>query len=276
MKRALLPLFLLLGAGAASAEPLETYNERLFLRVIVNGRPATALLDSAAEMTMFDDDFAAGLGLAGSGSATARGSGAAAMEARFADHVRIEAAGVSLEARVGILDLSEVSARLIGRPVDMLLGRDLFDNARLRIDIAGGTIAIFEGAPRGVALPLSEHRGTPAIPASVEGHAPVQAVFDLGNGSEVMVARAYAQAIGLLGPDRIIDRRSGGGLGGARQRDIVILRELVIAGRTFRDVRAAIDPGETASDLNIGTSILRHFLIVTDFAGHRIWLEPKE
>lgn len=274
MRRALLPA-LLLSAGAASAEPLETHDNRLFLPVVVNGQTATALLDSAAEMTILDDDFAAGLGIAGTGEATAHGSGAAAMEARFADHVAIEAAGVSLEARVGILDLGEVSARLIGRPVDMLLGRDLFDNAVLRIDIAGGTIALFEGAPGGVPLPLSEHRGTPAIPASIEGHAPVQAVFDLGNGSEVMVGRAYAERIGLLRPDRIVDRRSGGGLGGAREREIVSLRALTVAGRTFRDVRAAIDPGETASDLNIGTSILRHFLIVTDFAGHRIWLESK-
>jgi hypothetical protein len=169
-----------------------------------------------------------------------------------------------------------VSARLIGRPVEMLLGRDLFDNAVLRIDIAGCTIDIVEGAPRGARLPLSEHRGTPAIPAAVDGHAPVQAVFDLGNGSEVMVGRAYAQRIGLLEPKRIIERRSGGGLGGAQERDIVSLRTLTIAGRTFRDVRAAIDPGETASDLNVGTSILRHFLITTDFAGHAIWLEPKE
>lgn len=274
MRRALLPLFSLLLAGAASAEPLESFDNRLFLHVTVNGRPATALLDSAAEMTIFDDDFAASLGIAGSGSATAHGSGAAAMEARFADHVRIEAAGVSLEARVGIIDLGEVSARLIGRPVDMLLGRDLFDNARLHIDIQGGTIAIHEGAPRGVGLPLSAHRGIPAVPASVEGHAPVQAVFDLGNGSEVMVGHAYARRIGLLGPDRIIERRGGGGLGGAREREIVSLRTLVIAGRTFRDVRAAIDPGETASDLNIGTSILRHFIITTDFAGEQIWLEP--
>jgi predicted aspartyl protease len=276
MRRALLPLVLLLAAGTASAEPLETYDNRLFLHLTVNGRPATALLDSAAEMTILDDDFAAGLGIAGTGEATVHGSGAATMEARFADHVAIEAAGVSIEARVGILDLGEVSARLIGRPVDMLLGRDLFDNARLRIDIAGGTIALFQGAPRGVPLPLSEHRGTPAVPASVEGQAPVQAVVDLGNGSEVMVGRAYARRIGLLEPNRIVARESGGGLGGARQRDIVILRELVIASRTFRDVHAAIDPGEAASDLNVGTSILRHFIIVTDFAGERIWLEPVE
>ena len=61
-----------------------------------------------------------------------------------------------------------------------------------------------------------------------------------------------------------------------RVRDIVVLRNLLLAGREYRDVRAAIDPGETASDLNIGTSILRDFIITTDFAGGAIWLEPRE
>jgi hypothetical protein len=42
MKRALLPLLLLLAAGTASAEPLETHNNRVFLHVVVNGENATA------------------------------------------------------------------------------------------------------------------------------------------------------------------------------------------------------------------------------------------
>lgn len=275
MKRALLPIAAaLLPLGQASAEPLETYNNRLFVLVTVNGQRMTALLDSAAEMTILDDDFAARLGLAATGGATAHGSGAGTMAARFADHVAIEAVGVSLEQRVAILDLSEVSSRLIGRPVDIILGRDLFDNARFRLDIAGGTIEIFEGEPRGVRLPLGSHRGTPSFPSSVEGHVPVVTTLDTGNGTGVMVGRAFALRTGLAAPGRIVARESGGGLGGAQERDIVILRELVIAGRTFRDVRAAIDPGESASDLNVGTAILRHFIIITDFAGEQIWLEP--
>ena len=263
--------------AAAQSERLETFNNRLFLPVTVNGRQAVALLDSAAEMTILDDDFAALLGLESVGSATAHGSGEAAMEARFADHVAIEAAGVGLEQRVAILDLGEVSQRLIGRPVALILGRELFDNARLRIDVEGGTLSLAEGPPaRGVRLPLGEHRGTPTIPADVEGHEPVQAVFDLGNGSEVLIGHAYAERIGLTAPQRIVERRSGGGLGGVRQRDIVALRNLRVGGREFRDVPAAIDPGETASDLNLGTSILRHFIITTDFANRAVWLEPRD
>ena len=275
------PIALILAAlltvpAKASAEPMELVNNRPFVRVTVNGQPVTALLDSAAEMTLIDDDAAIRLGLTPAGSATAHGSGAAAMEARFADHVAVEAVGVSLELRAGILDLGEVSGRLLGRPVDMLLGRDLFDNARLRLDYGAGTIEEFRGVPRGVRLPLGEHRGVPTIPAAIEGHAPVQTVLDTGNGSDVLIGRAYARRIGLLAPGRIVAHAQGGGLGGALTRDIVILRTFTIAGRTFRNVRAAIDPGETASDLNIGTSILRHFAITTDFAGHQVWLEFKE
>jgi predicted aspartyl protease len=261
----------------APAETLELTNNRLLLNVRVNGERTVALLDSGAEMTIIDDDFDQRLGLAAVGSATAHGSGAATMEARFADHVAIEAVGVAFETRVGILDLGEVSRRLLGRGVTMLLGRDLFDRGRLRIDIMGATIALAGAVPAGgVRLPVSTHRGIPAIPASIEGREPVQAVFDLGNGSDVLIGRAYAERIGLAAPERIVGQSGGGGLGGERRRDIVVLRNIVLAGREYRDVRAAIDPGETASDLNIGTSILRDFIITTDFAGGAIWLEPRE
>ena len=105
---------------------------------------------------------------------------------------------------------------------------------------------------------------------------PVQTVLDTGNGSEVLVGRAYARRIGLLAPGRIVERSQGGGLGGARTRDIVILSAPSLSpAAPSRNVRAAIDPGETASDLNIGTSILRHFILTTDFAGHQVWLEPR-
>jgi aspartyl protease len=266
----------LLLPAAAAAEPLEMFNNRLFVPIVVNGHPTTALLDSAAEMTILDDGFATRLALVQTGGATAHGSGAGTMQARFADHVLIRSSGVSIDVRVGILDLGDVSQRILGRNVDMLLGRDLFDRARFRIDPRAGTIEVFSGRPGGVRLPLGEHRGIPTIPAAVEGHPPVDTVFDTGNGSDVLIGRAYAERIGLTAPGRIVERRSGGGLGGAQQRDIVLLRTLTLAGRTFRDVRAAIDPGETASDLNVGMSILRHFLIVTDFPGRAIWLEPRQ
>ncbi|MGZ8283502.1 MAG: aspartyl protease family protein [Allosphingosinicella sp.] len=279
MRRLIAPAALAVAwLGTAAAEPLETFNNRLFLPVTVNGTPTSALLDSAAEMTILDDDFVARLGLTPTGSAVAHGSGADTMEARFVDHVAIEATGLVLEQRAAVLDLDEVSQRLIGRRVDLIFGRELFDEARLKIDIAAGTIERLatDSAPAGERLAVGVHRGIPTIPVAVEGQAPVQAVFDLGNGREVLIGRAYAGRLGLTGPERIVGRRNGGGLGGAVDFELVRLRSLTVGGRELRDVPAAIDTGESASDLNIGTSILRHFIITTDFAGGAIWLEPKE
>jgi len=274
-----LGVFILLGILAhtpAAAEPSEATRNRLYVPVTVNGQRTLALLDSAAEMTILDDDFAARLGLNPAGSAVAHGSGAATMEARFADHVRIELNGISLDLRVAVMDLDEMSSRLLGRPVDMLLGRELFDANRLWIDIATGWIErAGADAPRGIRLALGEHRGVPTIPAAIEGQPPVQAAFDLGNGNEVLIGRAYAERLGLTASSRIVERRSGGGLGGARDFDIVVLRTLTLAGQEFHDVRAAIDPGETASDLNIGTSLLRNFTITADFPNHAIWLRRR-
>jgi predicted aspartyl protease len=262
----------------ADGPAVEIVNDRLFVPTAVNGMVVMALLDSAAEMTIVDDDLARRLGLVTGGRAAAHGSGAAQMEASFAEDVDIGMGGIQLRGiRVAVLDLGEVSQRLVGRPLDIILGREVFDAAPLFIDIEDLAVTALspgEGR-RGLRLPLGEHRGIPTIPAQVEDHAPVAAVFDIGNGSEVMVGRAFAERIGLTAPGRIVERSSGGGLGGARERDIVVLRSLVVAGREFRDVRAAIDPGATASDLNLGTSILRHFVITTDFPDRAIWLEPR-
>jgi predicted aspartyl protease len=280
VKRALLalPLLLLVASSAASAAEtrVELFHNRLFIPATVNGTRATALLDSGAEMTILDAPFAAKLGVRLGSDQVVNGSGGSD-KGRFAHGLRIATAGVRLPVTTAVvLDLTELSQRLLGRPVSVILGRELFDAARLRIDLGRGTLAAVPRTrePRGIRCPLKTEHGVETFPAAVEGHAPVQAEFDLGNGTEVLVGKAYAEKIGLSAPDRIVGRSEGGGIGGKRSRDIVILKSLVVGGRTFENVRAAIDATPTAADLNVGTSILRHFRITTDFPQHALWLEP--
>jgi hypothetical protein len=80
----------------------------------------------------------------------------------------------------------------------------------------------------------------------------------------------------LLGDGRKVTTERGGGLGGEAERQIFHIRTLEIAGRSFANVKAAIDPNSTASDANVGVSILRHFRITTDFANHAVWLDARE
>ena len=264
-------------ANDPTAGSLDVRGDRLFLPVRLNGvETGDALLDSGAEMSLVDSAFAARAGLATAGSETARGTGGEE-EVTFAQGVTLEAAGLRLDDRpVAVLDLQPIAERVVGFPLTMVVGRELFDAARLAIDIEGGSIAQVgrDAEPAGVRLEMQTHKGLQTIPVSVEGDAPVQADFDLGNGNEVLVGAAYAERAGLLAPERIVGQKAGGGIGGQVQRDLVVLKELEIAGVTFRDVPAAIDRTDTAADVNVGVRILRHFRMTVDFAENAVWLEP--
>lgn len=256
--------------------PMEVIGNRLFVPMTINGTPVEALLDSGAEMTVVDYQLAERLHLALSGGEEIKGTGGT-MPARFASGVSLGAAGIELTGRdVVVLDLEDVSTRLVGRPVGLILGRDLFDAARLRIDFRDNSVTAVphEPIPPGRHFELTTRHGIETFPVSIEGHAPVQADFDLGNGSEVLIGKAYAERIGLTEPERLTGRKAGGGLGGGLTRDQVILKSLRIGDRVFTDVPAAIDERANAVDVNVGTALLRHFLITVDYAQHALWLEP--
>lgn len=263
-------------AQPAPVTPLSLRHDRVFLPARVQGQPVEALLDSAAEMTLIDRRWAEGLGLRAARAVEARGSGGS-QPAAFADGVLLEAAGLRLPARtVALTDLQPLSERLLHEPVQVILGRELFDAARWRIDLAAATLQNVgrQARPRGTALPLRTRHGIEALPARVEGHA-AWADLDLGNGSDVLLGRDFALRHGLLRPERIVARERGGGLGGEIEREVLVLDHLVLAGRVFEQVRATIDPQPNAGDLNLGPRLLQHFEMTWDFARHRAWLQPR-
>lgn len=245
----------------------------LFVPAAFNGHPTEALLDSAAESSFISPAFARAIGLDGGTSVTVRGSGAAPVVATLVDGVMLAVAGRRLQGvTVAVVDLSDIGRRLIGRPIDAIVGREIFDVVRLFIDIGAARFHPVDAAPRGVALPLTSADGTERLAISIEGR-PAAAEFDLGNGSGVLVGGAWAAANGLF-DGRPVGVATGGGIGGARQRRTIMLRELAVGGRQFRDVPASVDDSRNAAEANIGIAILRQFRITTDFAGHRLWLDP--
>jgi predicted aspartyl protease len=270
-------------APAAAAEraqyPLTlARGSRILLAARVDGHAVTAVLDSAAEATIVDRAFARRLGLGRGQAATGHGSGEAAFDADLVPGVTLEAVGLVLpDQTVAVADLTDVGRRLLQRRIDVILGREIFDAARLTIDLARRRIAVApaDATPPGVRLELVAEHGVETVPVRIEGGEAVRATFDLGNGSGVLLSRAYAERTGLLTDGRPVASERGGGLGGAVTRQVVVLRSLELAGRRFESVRAAIDAQDSASAVNVGVSLLRHFLITTDFAGRAVWLQPQ-
>jgi predicted aspartyl protease len=259
-------------AEPAAAEPLVVRGNRLFVAAEVNGHPVEALLDSAAEISVADSGAAPGLGLGSGEAVVARGSGGS-QAARIVPSAKIAALGLTIaDTPVAVTDLSDISARLVGRPVALILGGEFFAAARFRIDIAGQEIAVLQppAVPQGVELKLHDHAGIKAIPVS-SGAVKLLADFDLGNGSDVLVSTATVRRLGLAA----VGYEPAGGIGGANLRAVVFIPELTIAGRRFERVRAHVDPGKNAGEVNVGVKLLREFTIVTDFSGGKVWLHWK-
>ena len=278
--RVIASALLLCGAMAAHTAPrsypLTLLNgSRLLVEASVNGRGTQALLDSAAEATLLNAAFAERLQLKGTERVTGQGSGARTFAGELLHGVELQAFDVTLrDQTVAIADLSDIGHRLLGRPLDMILGREIFDAARLQIDIDGGRVMVLpaDAAALGTRLGLVTEHGVETIPARVEGRQ-VRATFDLGNGGQVLISSRLAQQLHVLSDGRGATTRPGGGLGGEVVRQIVTLHSLELAGRSFHDVQAAIDAKSGASDLNVGVSILHNFLITSDFSRHAVWLQ---
>ena len=251
---------------------------RLTIAAKINGHSLTALLDSAAEATIIDRDVARELKLDHGPAVTGQGSGNASFEATLINGVTLEALGLVLKDQtVAVADLSDVGRRLLHHRIDAILGREIFDAARLSIDIEGGRISVLgrDHEPRGVRLDLVTEHGVETVPVRVESGELVRATFDLGNGSQVLIGSVLASRMRFLTDGRKVTAERGGGLGGEVERPVFRLRSLEIAERRFTDVAASVDPSPSASDVNVGVSILRHFHITTDFANHTVWLDPR-
>lgn len=255
------------------AETLEVRGDRLFLPVEVGGEPIEALLDSGAEVTVFDTATARQLRLGSGTEVEARGTGAGTARAELVKDVSVTALGRDLAIPMAaVMDLSDVGARLLNAPLPMILGRELFDSGRVLIDIEGGRIEWLDeaAAPEGVMLDLTAAHGIETIKVGFGAAGEQAADFDLGNGSGLLISAALASRLALTP----VGTEEGGGIGGSVSRPVVIVPELTIAGKTFRNVRAQVTADERVP-ANVGVGLLREFVIVIDFPGRRVWLRPR-
>ncbi|WP_338242973.1 pepsin/retropepsin-like aspartic protease family protein [Aurantiacibacter hainanensis] len=273
MKWLTLALLLTCTALPAQAEELIVEGDRLFLPASVDGVRTRALLDSGAEVTVFNSAFAESIGIGAGEEVTARGTGAGSTTAELVEGMSVIALGREIALPVSaVMDLSDIERRLVKSPVPMIMGRELFDAGRVFLDIEGGSIAWApeSAATEGAELALTAAHGIETIPVTFGNETTVPADFDLGNGSGLLISADLAQRLRL----EPVGVEPAGGIGGATGRLVVYVPELTFAGQTFLNVRAHVSEGMNVP-ANVGVALLRNFLITTDFPNRRVWLEGR-
>jgi hypothetical protein len=275
-------------ANGARSTGWMTFNffseNRIFIPALVHGRPVQVLLDSGAESTILDKTWAEMAGLKEQGAVTTLGTGGADT-AGLIGGVDIQMGDLALKnLTVGTLDLGSIGAR-IGRPLPVILGKEVFNELIVDIDFANRRIAFHDPAaftpPAGaMAVPLKAAGGLRTVAVSVEGANAIDVDFDLGNGSPLLLYPAYWKPAGLL-ESRPSSQTLSGAVGGLRAQPIATIRDVRIGAVDIRDVPTVMTlPGASGVDSdrtlgNVGLPILSRFRVITDYGHDRLYLIPQ-
>jgi len=185
--------------------------------------------------------------------------------------------------RIAIVDMSAFAGPM-GRPVPMILGRDLFDQVMVDMDFDRGQIAFRDPrratAPSGMqSLQVRRSADLPCITLRVEGDRPVIARFDLGADDALTLSPGYVSRHPRLRRREGAQTRFLGVEGWVSSRALMV-DEMTLAGASFRAVPADV-PGTWANTLadepqvNLGIELIRQFRVTTDFPRGRLWLRRR-
>jgi predicted aspartyl protease len=274
-------------AGRAWAQkPKETHpmipfrflqDSTVMITASIAGRSANVMLDTGASTTLVSRQLAGALGWPGGSTQVLRGnSGKAAAARGEALSLSIGGAEVASPTTV-VLDL-DLIASSVGAPIDVVLGKHLFDTTMVELDFPNRRLAVGPdlwptSAPGTVLTVRTGPHGERLVEAQVEGHPPAPAVFDLGSSSALMLSKAYAESAGLWAGKRT-STAAIGGVDGMEISTSVVIAEIGFAGTVLHRLPAEVLTNWLSPDfaISIGLPVLSRFHMVCDFANNRVHL----
>ncbi|MFI4934942.1 MAG: aspartyl protease family protein [Caulobacterales bacterium] len=271
------------GASSSGWIDFDFYaKSQIYLPVKVNGHDAVALLDSGASISVLDQALAASIGLKTGGEAPVAGA-ERMTSSGFVRGVRVVAGGLTLgDLTTAALDLAPIR-KLTDHPLQVMVGEEVFNELIVDIDFSHRRLAFRD--PTSFAMPAGAiespllHGGlVRATPVSVEGRAPAQFQFDLGDAGALDLYPIYVKAQKLLEGRRTSQVMSFGE-GGSSTDTIATLRQVEFAGVSLSDVPANFQqtqPPGTGSDQagRIGMGVLSRFRLIIDYPHDRLYVVP--
>ena len=267
----------------------------IFLRAQVNdSQPLWFALDSGASFRfVIDTRRARVLGLKLQGHFTREGgAGPGAYEVAETRRVSINLSGLKFaDQPAAVMALGEIEAQA-GRPLDGLVGLDLFTRYVVEIDYFGNKISLYDPkiytySGSGESIPLTLRDGHFFVPAKIEmpgcPRLDGQFLVDTGGGLVTAVLTTpFAQSNHLPAPtQRTILDRSLSGLGGETRVLVSRATSFTLGSLVIREpiIYVSKDSGGALASSDfaglIGGEILRKFKVVFDYARGRLILEPN-
>jgi len=176
--------------GGHTRIPFDLSRQHIWVRGTVNGSDSVwIVIDTGASSTVMDEGLARSLKMKLGAKHEARGSGGTQVS-HTVENVTVQLPGLSIrKARMAAIDLTSINAQA-GRPMQVIVGYDLFASCVVRFDYAGGVMDVWDKdhAPRdssGTTVPMTLNHNLPYIEGTVvvPGRAPLRGRFVIDTGS---------------------------------------------------------------------------------------------
>lgn len=258
-----------------------TPGNQVRFKLTLNGRPATAILDTGVSYTVASTTLASSLGLKAAASGRADAIGGSVPLSWAA----VESIGFGGLARSGgRVAVAELKAIATGsaQPVEVLVGADILGHHALEIDYDQRRFRILPSGRmpfRGTTVPLglSRDSGVFISEATVGAGRLRPLLVDTGDGSAVTLSREAWAATRL--PFTGFTSAFAFGLGGAIETDLKVLPQLKLAGFTARNVELRVERSQgfstqTGTAGRIGSGFLQRYRVLLDPKAKRMILAP--
>lgn len=276
------PAPLLSADSEARWVPFElTPGNQMAFRMTVNGRAATAVLDTGVNFTLASKAFAASLGLkpTATGQATAIGG---ALTIAWAPVESLGFGGLSRAGgRMGVADLAALATGTT-KPIEMVVGADLLAVHALDIDFDGRRFRMLPSGRmpfRGTSVPLAIQRqsGVFLIGMGVGAATLRPLMLDTGDGAVLTLSREAWATTRL--PDIGMTSAYAVGLAGPLETELAVLPAVRIGTLTARNIEVRIEASRGYSTLTgtagrVGTGLLQRYRVLLDPGARRIILSP--
>ena len=258
---------------ASATIPFETAGRSTILVPIrINGSaPFRFVLDSGASLTVIDQARAKDLHLDFGDAVEGHGAGKGTFAYRVvATPVRLSVGVAEFGCeKLAALDLTNQLA-ILGRPIDGILGYDVFQRYAVEIDYEARVVRLFEpgslaAAQAGVALPLTITKRLPYVTADlkVKGQPLAKKTLLVDTGSEDAVDDDVV--LSSKGPKREVT----GGVGLGQEYKVTFGR---IASARLGPYELKNVPSVAPGVPLIGSSVLRHFRLTFDYRHGKFYL----
>jgi predicted aspartyl protease len=247
----------------------------------IGGHETEMVVDSAVGNLVLSRSFASQLSAETSGKVVAVGVTGQAVGGMIAGP-KIRLGNITVHPQsANVFDLTPFNVAT-GLEINAVIGRDLFAHYIVDIDIENSKLAVASQTAwtnwrDWTHIPLTfEPPGSRAMPVSIEGKEPIQAIFDLGSDTPLYLSAEYADRIHLLDGKRQSTSMSMG-VEGSKVNKVAVLDQVRVGNVPVHDVPVAIPQRwQNRAPVVVGLPILQRFRLVVNFEKNAMAIRPNQ